>query len=101
MCVCLCVCEGCGGWGGVLFLKKKNYVVGIHYKHLVEKAGLGGAVGCASHWRPGGRRFDPRRGRQHSFFEIDHEIFSVVILSSADSRRAVVSFWQKNVHNTG
>ena len=43
-------------------------------------AGLGGSVGCASDWRPGGRGFDPRRGRQHSFVEIDHEIFSTVIL---------------------
>ena len=34
-----------------------------------------------SDWRPGGRRFNPRRGRQHSFVEIDHEIFSMVILS--------------------
>ena len=25
--------------------------------------------------------FKPRRGRQHSFMEIDHEIFSAVILS--------------------
>ena len=48
-----------------------------------------------SDWRPGGRGFNPCRGRQHSFVEIDHEIFS------PDSRRAVVSFWQKNVHNTG
>ena len=39
--------------------------------------------------------------RQHSFMEIDHEIFSMVLLPSADLRRAVVSFWQKNVHNTG
>ena len=31
--------------------------------------------------RTGGRGFDPRRGRQHSFAEIDHEIFSTVILS--------------------
>ena len=31
--------------------------------------------------RPGGRWFNPRRGRQHSFVEIDHEIFSMVILS--------------------
>ena len=54
-----------------------------------------------SDWRPGGRGFNPRRGRQHSFVEIDHEIFSTVILSLADSRRAVVSFWRKNVHNTG
>ena len=44
-------------------------------------AGLGGAVGCASNWRPGGCGFDPRRGRQHSFVEIDREIFSTVILS--------------------
>ena len=34
-----------------------------------------------SNWRPGGRGFKPRRGRQHSFMEIDHEIFSTVILS--------------------
>ena len=34
-----------------------------------------------SDWRPGGRGFNPRRSRQHSFVEIDHEIFSTVILS--------------------
>ena len=34
-----------------------------------------------SDWKPGGRGFNPRRGRQHSFVEIDHEIFSTVILS--------------------
>ena len=34
-----------------------------------------------SDWRPGGRGFNPRRGRQYSFVEIDHEIFSTVILS--------------------
>ena len=33
-----------------------------------------------SGWRPGGRGFNPRRGRQYSFVEIDHEIFSMVIL---------------------
>ena len=32
-------------------------------------------------WRPGGQGFNPRRGRQHSFVEIDHEIFSTIILS--------------------
>ena len=42
---------------------------------------LGGSVECASDWRPGGRGFNPRRGRQHSFMEINHEIFSTVILS--------------------
>ena len=34
-----------------------------------------------SDWRPGGRGFNPGRGRQHAFVEIDHEIFSTVILS--------------------
>ena len=34
-----------------------------------------------SDWRPGDRGFNPRRDRQHSFVEIDHEIFSTVILS--------------------
>ena len=52
-------------------------------------------LNAPSDWRPGGRgfnprrgrqhsfveSFDPRRGRQHSFVEIDHEIFSTVILS--------------------
>ena len=34
-----------------------------------------------SDWRPGGRGFNPRRGQQQSFVEIDREIFSAVILS--------------------
>ena len=34
-----------------------------------------------SDWRPRGRGFNPHRGRQHSLVEIDHEIFSTVILS--------------------
>ena len=53
----------------------------VCHRYQQQLAGLGGAVGCASDWRPGGRGFDPRRGRQHSFVEIDHEIFSTVILS--------------------
>ena len=57
-----------------------NSVDSDQVPHL-SAAGLGGAVGCVSDWRPGGRGFDPRRGRQHSFVEIDHEIFSTVILS--------------------
>ena len=36
---------------------------------------------ASSDWRPGGHGFNPRRGRQHSFVEIDHELFSTVILS--------------------
>ena len=48
---------------------------------LFYRASLGGSVGYASDWRPGGRGFNPRQGRQHSFVEIEHEIFSTVILS--------------------
>ena len=47
----------------------------------IALASLDDAVGCAFDWRPGDRGFDPRRGRQHSFVEIDHGIFSTVILS--------------------
>ena len=55
-----------------------------------------------SDWRPGGHKFNPRLGWQHSFVKIDHEIFFYGhSLPSADSRRAVVSFWRKNVNNTG
>ena len=58
----------------------------LHERMLLTLAGVEpvtswSPVGCASDWRPGGRGFDPRRGRQHSFMEIDHEIFSMVILS--------------------
>ena len=34
-----------------------------------------------SDWRLGGYWFNPRRGQQHSFVEIDCEILSTVILS--------------------
>ena len=44
-------------------------------------AGLGGSVGCAVRLETRRSMFNPRRGRQHSFVEIDHEIFSTVILS--------------------
>ena len=36
---------------------------------------------ASSDWRTGRREFNPRRGWQHSFVEIDREIFSMVILS--------------------
>ena len=48
---------------------------------MCPAVGLGGSVGCAVRLETGGRGFNPRRGRQHSFVEIDHEIFSTVILS--------------------
>ena len=36
---------------------------------------------ASSDWRPGGLGLNPHQGRQHSFAEIDREIFSMVILS--------------------
>ena len=49
-------------------------------KYVVMPASVA-QLDAPSDWRPGGRGFNPRRGRQHSFVEIDHEIFSTVILS--------------------
>ena len=54
-----------------------------------------------SDWRPGGRGFDPCRGRQHSFMEIDHEIFSTVILSLPLIQEGQLSVSGKRMHNTG
>ena len=48
--------------------------------HPAKRASVA-QLDAPSDWRPGGRGFNPRRGRQHSFVEIDHEIFSTVILS--------------------
>ena len=46
------------------------------------KPALVAQLDAPSDWRPGGRRFNPRRGLQHSFIEIDRKIFSTAILSS-------------------
>ena len=69
---------------------------------LRHDTGLGGSVGCAV-------RLETRRSRVQpppmsaTFFHGDWSwnIFYSHSLPSADSRRAVVSFWRKNVHNTG
>ena len=50
-------------------------IIGIVWSALVAQ------LHAPSDWRPGGWGFNPRRGRQHSFPEIDREIFSTVILS--------------------
>ena len=63
--------------------------------------GLDGSVGCVSDWRPGGCRFDPHRGRQHSFMEIDHKIFSMVILSLPLIQEGQLSVSGERMHNTG
>ena len=50
--------------------------------HIIPKCVASVAqLDAPSDWRPGGRGFNPRRGQKHSFMEIDHEIFRVVIHS--------------------
>ena len=48
-----------------------------------------------SDWRPGGRGYNPSWGRQHSFVEIDHEIFSTVILSLPLTQKGSCQFLAK------
>ena len=50
-----------------------------HDHPLPINAGPGSSVGCMSDWFSGDRRF-AAPVRHHSFIEIDHEIFSMVIL---------------------
>ena len=66
------------------------------------RAGLGGSVGCAVRLETRRLRVQPPP-RSATFFRGDWSwnIFYGHSLPSANSRRAVVSFWRKNVHNTG
>ena len=58
-----------------------KYFVSCHSLSSADsRRALVAQLDAPSDWRPGGRRFNPSRGRQHSFVEIDHEIFSTVIL---------------------
>ena len=70
--------------------------------HWQSRAGLGGSVGCAVRMETRRSRVQPPP-RSATFFRGDWSwnIFYGHSLPSADSRRAVVSFWWKNVHNTG
>ena len=77
--------------------------VGASYFSL-EKQAKTTVILCRPRWLSWMRvRLGTSQGRQHSFMEIDHEIISIYgyYLPFSDSRRAVVSLWQKNVHNTG
>ena len=62
-----------------LYVRVYLLTQGILYKY--NKPVSVAQLDAPSDWRPVGRGFNPRRGRQHSFVEIDHEIFSTVILS--------------------
>ena len=68
----------------------------------ISNAGLGGSVGCTVRLETRRSRVQPP-SRSATFFRGDWSwnIFYGHSLPSADSRRAVVSFWRKNVHNTG
>ena len=65
-------------------------------------AGLGGSVGCVVRLETRRSRVQPLP-RSATFFRGDWlwNIFYGHSFPSADSRRVVVSFWRKNVHNTG
>ena len=56
------------------------FIWSLYMDRINEPASVA-QLDAPSDWRPGGHGFNPRRGRQHSFVEIDHEIFSTVILS--------------------
>ena len=62
-------------------LEGAGLIFHIYLYRKLEKSTWVAQLDAPSDWRPGGRGFNPRRGRQHSFVEIDHEIFSTVILS--------------------
>ena len=73
-----------------IHLARRGSAIGFHLLwHTVELAmstrlclpASVAQLDAPSDWRPGGRGFNPCRGRQHSFVEIDHEIFSTVIFS--------------------
>ena len=61
--------------------KKNIRILYIESAKTVNEPASVAQLDAPSDWRPGGRGFNPRRGRQHSFMEIDHEIFSTFILS--------------------
>ena len=67
----------------ILYIESAKTVNEMTLNELVKltKPASVAQLDAPSDWRPGGRGFNPRRGRQHSFVEIDHEIFSTVILS--------------------
>ena len=66
------------------------YFVYIYVCMYVQLASVA-ELDAPSDWRPGDRRFDSHRGRQHSFVEIDHEIFSTVIISLPLTQEGQVS----------
>ena len=94
-------------WSRLFFVRGRSDFI-IKYVHLRKhwangsqisnRAEHGSSIGCTSAWYTDGRGFDPHV-LQHSFVEFGHEIiFYSHYLPSTDSRRAVVSYWRKNMH---
>ena len=63
----------------ILFMPQAVFTVDCFKAVLLA---LVAQLDAPSDWRPGGRGFNPRRGRQHFFVEIDHEIFDHEIFST-------------------
>ena len=68
------------------------YVAGHTQVLVINRPGS--LVGCVSDWHSGSCGIDPQVP-QHSFMEIGHEVIS---LPAADSSRAVVGYWRKDMH---
>ena len=95
--LCLYMCIVCFNAYVVIKIQFHLFRVSIVYE-----AGLGGSVGYAVRLETRRSRVQPPP-RSATFFRGDWSwnIFYGHSLPSADTRRAVVSFWRKNVHNTG
>ena len=92
--------ESSGTGGLPTLLKELSYLdIWPFYGKVI---GLGGSVGCAIRLETRRSRVQPPP-RSATFLRGDWSwnIFYGHSLPSADSRRAVVSFWRKNEHNTG
>ena len=83
-------------WGSYIIIRLCFPRSGM--KALFVEAGLDGSIGCAYDWWSGGRGCGSATVFRGNW---SWNIFYSHSLPSPDSRRAVVSFRQKNVHNTG
>ena len=71
------------------------------YQSLFKEINVG-SVGCASKWRLGGRGFDsPAEVGNILSWRLIMKYFLRSFSPFHWFKRAVVSFWRKNVHNTG
>ena len=83
-------------------VQERQLWLSYFWSYLPFLVSLGGSVGCTVRLETRRLQVQPPP-RSATFFRGDWSwnIFYGHSLPSADSRRAVVSFWRKNVHNTG